>query len=1105
MTSHGVRTHGVLAALAWGIAAPLAAASPSALSDGPGKLWIHRTLGAAYFDAGSDENAAIELAAAAALAPDSAPDARNAGIAALGAGDLDAASTALEKAASLDSTDAVTAYALALVALRAGDPTGARAQGLRCRALGGNGPELEYHLGLAALRLGDLPTAASELSAVVARGPTGAPRLFVPALDRWGRVLLALGHTSEGNEALRRARERKAGGDAVGDVDLGGGLLALATFPAPPDVRAAGFLPAFTSEPLPGGEIRWAESADLDRDGDRDLLLGDGQTLRDLRRDGSRWIDVTSSRGLAGLLGVATARALDVDDDGQLDLVRAGGGGLAIHPGVEGAWGPPRPAGVEPVTRFAPLDVDRDGDVDLVTAGARRPSLLRNRGDGSFEDVAQEAGLASVGPSVTVVAGDLDDDGDPDLVFVTRRGEIVAATNSRGGLLEVRPAVVGAPAGAFDVAVGDLDGDGDLDLAAVAPRGVFALENRGALSLEATRDPVLPGTVRWPASGASSVWIVDLDADGRSDLVAAAETGALLGLNAGDTSFPAAPELLRPLASAGAFPVAVALVDPDARLDLVTSRGACGLARNVGRTGAAVVLHLRGTEACKDAVGAVVELDAGSRTIRRDAAGGCVHLGVGADSVDALRVRWTNGLRQPVRDVPAGVETEIVESAGPVGAGPLVFSWDGERFAFIGDVLSRACLGKPAGVGAFAPPAKDAPLRIAPSQLRADGEGFLTLQLTEERREVAYLDELSLFAVDHPESVDVPAFEWPTVHVLDHPRTPLRAVDSAGRDVADRLVVQDGLCAGASDASLDEATTLELDFGDVPPDAKLTLHLAGWHSETSSSERLAIAQDPQRTIGLPRVAVPGTDGGWAPWPAEISLPGGATRSIAVDVSGAFAAGRARLRVTSTSRVFWDRVALQVGESPAQTTVTPLPVASADLHERGWSQALPGAAETEPVHLEYETLSAEDVPWDPAPGTYTRAGDVLPLLQEVDDRFVILATGDECTLRFRADGLPELPAGRARTYFLALDGWVKDGDPNTAHGDRVEPLPFHAMSGYPYRADETFPDDDLHRAYRAEWNTRPAQPGAATAQPGAATSPSDPPPPATAPSGEASTR
>jgi hypothetical protein len=55
----------------------------------------------------------------------------------------------------------------------------------------------------------------------------------------------------------------------------------------------------------------------------------------------------------------------------------------------------------------------------------------------------------------------------------------------------------------------------------------------------------------------------------------------------------------------------------------------------------------------------------------------------------------------------------------------------------------------------------------------------------------------------------------------------------------------------------------------------------------------------------------------------------------------------------------------------------------------------------------------------------------------------------------------------------VDGWAKDADANTAYGQTVEPLPFHAMSQYPYKDGERFPDDAAHRQYRAIYNTRPA--------------------------------
>jgi hypothetical protein len=55
----------------------------------------------------------------------------------------------------------------------------------------------------------------------------------------------------------------------------------------------------------------------------------------------------------------------------------------------------------------------------------------------------------------------------------------------------------------------------------------------------------------------------------------------------------------------------------------------------------------------------------------------------------------------------------------------------------------------------------------------------------------------------------------------------------------------------------------------------------------------------------------------------------------------------------------------------------------------------------------------------------------------------------------------------------VDGWAKDRDANTAYSQTVEPLPFHAMSRYPYPTSEAYPSDSTHVAYRKEWNTRPA--------------------------------
>ncbi len=125
------------------------------------------------------------------------------------------------------------------------------------------------------------------------------------------------------------------------------------------------------------------------------------------------------------------------------------------------------------------LDYDGDGwlDVYCVQGGpfppeARSPRngdrLFHNRGDGRFEDVTQQAGLSALpgGYGHGVAVGDFDNDGLPDL-FVTRWRSYALVRNKGDGTFE--DATQGAGLGGdrdwpTSSAWADLDGDGDLDL-----------------------------------------------------------------------------------------------------------------------------------------------------------------------------------------------------------------------------------------------------------------------------------------------------------------------------------------------------------------------------------------------------------------------------------------------------------------------------------------------------------------------------------------------------------------------------------------------------------------------------------------------------------------
>jgi hypothetical protein len=103
------------------------------------------------------------------------------------------------------------------------------------------------------------------------------------------------------------------------------------------------------------------------------------------------------------------------------------------------------------------------------------------------------------------------------------------------------------------------------------------------------------------------------------------------------------------------------------------------------------------------------------------------------------------------------------------------------------------------------------------------------------------------------------------------------------------------------------------------------------------------------------------------------------------------------------------------------------------------------------------------------GHYTREGDVGPLVGRTDDLFVVSKPGDEVALSFAA--LPPVAPGRTRTFLLYVYGYSKEMNPRSASPGSVEPLPFRAMSGYPYRADEHYPRTERHRSYRERYNTR----------------------------------
>jgi len=203
---------------------------------------------------------------------------------------------------------------------------------------------------------------------------------------------------------------------------------------------------------------------------------------------------------------------------------------------------------------------------------------------------------------------------------------------------------------------------------------------------------------------------------------------------------------------------------------------------------------------------------------------------------------------------------------------------------------------------------------------------------------------------------------------------------------------------------------------------------------------------------------------------DMGLPSGTRRTMRVDLTGKFLTSDHHLRIVTNLCVYWDQIFFSLDDAVAPAP-TELPLASADLHFRGFSTPLSDPQHLRPDSFDYENVLAE-APWNPMQGKYTRYGPVEKLLARADDQLVVMAPGDEITARFDGRRLAPLQPGWVRDFFLFTHGWAKDGEPNTAFASTVQPLPFRKMANYPPGAKDQAPSGDDYRRYLREYLTRP---------------------------------
>ena len=834
-------------------------------------------------------------------------------------------------------------------------------------------------------------------------------------------------------------------------------------------------------------------ACDLDGDGGLDFLIAGAKANA---AAGSNVILLASNNGhivapdhpLARVRDVNTALWGDVNNDGINDvyLCRRGPNQLWLQT-APGEWSPVSDgAGVAggdlDTVDGALFDADHDGDLDVFLVQADGDNdLLNNNRDGSFRSLGVDRGLTGGGrASRAVVVTDLDGDLDADLIVLNREPPHQVYENRL--LWEYVPATGWDSFVTADVraaVAGDVDADGSVELYTLGEGGRvdFWVETEShswsAGSLVAETAGV---------SGPDRLEIGDADGDGVLDLLVSGEVGWAV-LSVVDGRVMAADEYA--LATAGFF-----ALDPNRGPSIVgwlPATGPVAWQPGPGRFPFAAI-RLSGLEDDANSmrtnasgIGTRVAARVGSSwtvmdTYRSQSGPGQslqpMLIGLGGMSVvDFVALDWSDAVFQTEMGLaPDGVRT-IVETQRQMSSCPVLFVWDGERYAFVSDFLGVGGMGYAIGPGEYSEPRpwENLLLPIGAVQPR---DGRISIKLTEPMEEAAYFDAIRMVAYDVPPGWSMTIDDRmailgpkPTGRTVLYREIaePVQAFNERGEDVTEAMMAADLRAAPVGELDRrfigrlegEHVLTLEFDKALNWLGRRLALVADGWVEYPYSSTSFA-AWQAGADYRAPTLEARGADGRWVVVLEQFGYPAGMPRQISVPLPP-LPMGTTAIRLRSNQEVYWDRLIVVGVEVTEEVVRQDLKLVSAVVEQIGF--ALRTTGEERLPHYDHD----QRVPfWDTRaqPGYYTEFGDATELISVADDALAIIGPGEGVFLEFDAPTTAP-PPGWTRVYVLEAEGWCKDMDLYTKDGSTLEPLP---AAG---RANSV--TGMLHAVHNTRWN------------------------------------
>ena len=415
---------------------------------------------------------------------------------------------------------------------------------------------------------------------------------------------------------------------------------------------------------------------------------------------------------------------------------------------------------VKGVTAVLAGDLEADGDLDLILAtksnGIR---MFVNRGNRTFFEIDCDETFGREDPVTGMAMADLDRDLDLDLVTVHAGSGSVGLIENllhlqfRGRVLEDIEPIEGASS----VSVQDIDGNvsWDLVIGGTSQTAVVFSHTAGAGAWTVDRSV-------FSDQASPDLIVADLDNDSwmeaigvSSQAVAVSRLGPW-GISESKT-IKGVPSIEND-ATTGSL--VIADFDQNGSLDIAgVSEANSVFYANQSEVGHFVDARFRGIDDNASgrvnhyAIGSVLECRFGPHYRAQIVTSPSTHFGTGGfANADSLRAILPNGLTQTIRELKS--DSLVEEEQTLKGSCPYLYAWDGEKYVFQTDCLWAAPLGLQVARGVVA---KDRPweyLKLDGTTIQPKGDRY-EFRMTEELWEVAYFDKVALAVVDHPAGVEV--------------------------------------------------------------------------------------------------------------------------------------------------------------------------------------------------------------------------------------------------------------------------------------------------------------------------------------------------------------